>query len=219
MTSQTKRPPADDLYLAAHDGIGSRPLLSDDLLAVGLTAALIGELMFWRRLHLSGDTLHVIDRQPAGDRAATAVLERLAAAAGPQSLRRWLEHLPATGLIAPLVERRLTDAGAMRPQTRRRLLSTTSSLVFTDPRGPGEPAARIRTALSYNASLDVAGLMLAGLIQATGLDELVLGTCNPRDRARLSDQFRRNLPEPLHHVIAHTREVAVQSGGMLQRTS
>jgi len=219
MTSQTKRPPADDLYLAAHDGIGSRPLLSGELLAVGLSAALIGELMFWRRLHLSGDTLHVIDRRPAGDPATTAVLERLAAVPGPQSLRHRLEHLPATGLIAGLVEQRLAGAGVMRLETRRRLLSTTSSLVFTDPRGPGEPAARIRTALSYNASLGVADLMLAGLILATGLDESVLDTCNPRDRARLSDQFRRTLPEPLHHLIAHTREVVVQTGGMLQRTS
>lgn len=215
----TKRPPADDLYLAAHDGIGGRGLLPPELLAVGLGAALIGELLFWRRVHVSADTLHVIDPQPTGDAATTSILARLASAPGPHDPRGWIAHLPATGLATDLVEQRLSAAGTLRKETRRRLLSSTSSLVFTDPRAPGEPAERIRTALSYNDRLDVTDLMLAGMILATGLDQFVLDTCNPRDRARLSDQFRRHLPEQLHHLVAHTREVAVQTGETLQRNS
>ncbi|SDT28582.1 GPP34 family phosphoprotein [Actinoplanes derwentensis] len=207
----TKRPPADDLYLAAHDGIGGRALLAPAVLAIGLGAALLGELLFWRRVRMSGDTLQVIDEQPTADLATSRLLERLVAMPGPHGLHQWIVYLPATGLVTDLIEQRLTTGGALRRETRRRLLGSTSSLVFTDPRGPGEPAARIRTALSYNQPLDVADLMLAGMILATGLDEFVLATCNPRDRARLSDQFRRNLPEPLHHLIAQTRDVAVHS--------
>ncbi|WP_430788655.1 GOLPH3/VPS74 family protein [Actinoplanes sp. G11-F43] len=210
-----RHPPADNLYLAAHDGIGGRALLGPGLLAVGLGAALLGELLFWRRLRLAGDTLHVVDPRPTGDPATTSILARLAATPGPHDPRSWIAHLPATGLATDLIEQRLISSGALRKQTRRRLLGSTSSLVFTDPRGPGEPAERIRTALSYNEPLDVADLMLAGMILATGLDRFVLDTVNPRDRARLSDQFRRNLPEPLHHLVAHTREVAVQAGGTL----
>ncbi|WP_433788437.1 GOLPH3/VPS74 family protein [Actinoplanes sp. CA-252034] len=205
MTSPPKLAPADDFYLAAHDGIGGRPLLPDRVLGVGLAAALLGELMFWRRLRPDGDLLHLIDATPTGDPATSAVLQRMAGSPGPHGLGQWITHL-STGAAAELVERRLLAAGVLRQETRRRLLGPgTTSLVLADPKSPGEPAARIRTHLSYNESLDIADLMLAGLILATGLDAFVLDTCNPRDRARLSDQFRRKLPAALSHLVAHAR--------------
>ncbi|GIE36909.1 hypothetical protein Ait01nite_099540 [Actinoplanes italicus] len=200
-------PPADEFYLAAHDGIGGRTLLSGRALGIGLGAALIGELMFWRRLHLDGDHLHVADPRPTGDPATSALLRRMTAAPGPHGLAQWTAHL-ANGSAAELVEQRLVATDRMRLETRRRLLTSTTSLVFADPKSPGEPAARIRTRLSYNEDLDLPDLMLAGLILATGLDEYVLDTCNPRDRARLSDQFRRRLPQPLGHLVAHARAAA-----------
>jgi hypothetical protein len=206
-------PPADEFYLAAHDGIGGRALLPDRTLGTGLGAALIGELMFWRRLHLNGDDLHVVDPQPTGDPATSVLLRRMTATPGPQRLAQWIAHL-ATGSAAELVEQRLVTSGRMRLETKRRLLSSTTSLVLADAKSPGEPAARIRTHLSYNEDLDIADLMLAGLILATGLDEFVLDTCNPRDRARLSDQFRRRLPQPLGHLVAHTRAAATALTGV-----
>ncbi|GIE77062.1 hypothetical protein Aph02nite_30120 [Actinoplanes philippinensis] len=210
MTSPPKLAPADEFYLAAHDGIGGRSLLPDRLLGVGLGAALLGELMFWRRVRPDGDTLYVADATPTGDPATSAILQRLTRGPGPHGLGQWIAHL-ANGTATQLVERRLIAAGTLRLETKRRLLgSGTTSLVLADPKSPGEPAARIRTHLSYNENLDIADLMLAGLILATGLDAFVLDTCNPRDRARLSDQFRRNLPAPLAHLVAHTRAAAAE---------
>lgn len=204
--------PADDFYLAAHDGIGGRALLPAHPFGAGLGAALLGELMFWRRLHLAGDTLHVIDAQPTGDPATSTVLARMTARPGPHGIGQWIAHL-STGLAGDLVERRLTTAGVLRAETRRRLLTTSTTLVLTDARSTGEPAGRLRTRLSYNERLDTADLMLAGLILATGLDTFVLDTCNPRDRARLSDQFRRHLPPALNQLVAHTRAVATATAG------
>lgn len=200
-------PPADDFYLAAHDGIGARALLSDRTLGVGLGSALIGELMFWDRLQLAGDRLHVVDPQPVADPALDVLLRQMVATPGPKGLARWVGHL-AGGPAAELVEQRMTVTGRMRVQTKRRLLTSTTSLVLADPRSPGEPAARIRAHLSYNQDLGLADLMLAGLILATGLGDVVLDTCNPRDRARLSDQFRRRLPPSLGHLVAHARAAA-----------
>jgi hypothetical protein len=211
MTSPSPLAPADDLYLAAHDGIAGRALLSDHLLGIGLGAALLGELMFWRRVQLVGDSaIQVIDAHPTADQATSNVLHRLADTTGPQDLRQWLVHL-STGLATDLVEHRLTTADVLRRETKRRLLSTNTSLVFTDPRSPGQPAIRIRTQLSYNQPLGTADLMLAGLFLATGLDQLVFDTLNPRDRARLFDQFRKSLPQPLHHLVSRTRSTATES--------
>jgi hypothetical protein len=207
MTSPPQRAPADDFYLAAHDGIGGRALLPDRVLGVGLGAALIGELMFWRRLRPDGDLLYVADATPTGDPATAAVLQRMAGGSRTYGIGQWIGHF--AGSAAELVERRLVAAGVLRLETRRRLLGHgTTTTVLADPKSPGEPAVRIRTHLSYNEDLDIADLMLAGLILATGLDEFVLDTCNPRDRARLSDQFRRRLPPPLATLVAHTRAVA-----------
>jgi hypothetical protein len=208
MTSPQQLPPADDLYLAAHDGIGGRALLSPHLLGIGLGAALIGELMFWGRVRVTdSDTLHVVDRQPTGEGAGDAVLQRLPATPGPLGLRQCILNL-AAGPANDLVERRLLAEGVLKRETKRRLLSANVSLVFADPRSPGQPAIRLRTHLSYNQSLDMPDLLLAGLFLATGLDELVFGTLNPRDRARLSDQFRRNLPQQLSDLISGTRAAA-----------
>ncbi|MBB2940741.1 hypothetical protein FB565_000445 [Actinoplanes lutulentus] len=207
-------PPADDLYLAAHDGIGGRMLVSGHVLGIGLGAALLGELMFWRRIQLTSEsTLQVIDAQPTTDAATAAVLRRLVESPGPHGLRQWIMHL-STGLATGLVEHRLTAAEVLRRETKRRLLSTNTSLVFADPLSPGQPAIRIRTRLSYNESLEIPDLMLAGLFLAIGLDQLVFDTLNPRDRARLSDQFRRNLPQPLHHLVSWTRTVTAESAAV-----
>ncbi|MEV6303280.1 GPP34 family phosphoprotein [Actinoplanes sp. NPDC051861] len=205
MTVPQQLPPADEFYLAAHDGIGGRALLPRQVLGVGLGAALLGELMFWRRVELAGDALRVIDDRPTGDQATATLLGMLRRPSVPLGPREWITHL--SSVIAPsLIEQRLTNAGVLRRETKRRLFGGGEvSLVFADPRTPGEPANRIRTHLSYNQDLDTADLMLAGLILATGLDEMVLDTINPRDRARLNDQFRRHLPHPLHQLVAHAR--------------
>ncbi|BAL87615.1 hypothetical protein AMIS_23950 [Actinoplanes missouriensis 431] len=250
MTSPQQLPPADDFYLAAHDGIGGRALLSPPVLGVGLAATLLGELLFWRRLQLvpspaagsltgaslpggfsaggsgpggfsagaslsggsgpaaAGFLLRVIDSQPTGDPASSAVLRRLVETPGPHEVRQWIRDLSA-GFATDVVEHRLTITGVLRRETKRRLLTSNTSLVFTDPRTPGEPAGRIRTKLSYNEPLDTADLMVAGLFLATGLDQLLFDTLNPRDRARLSDQFRRSLPQPLHHLVSAAREAAL----------
>ncbi|BEL04708.1 hypothetical protein Q0Z83_028990 [Actinoplanes sichuanensis] len=209
MTSPPKLAPADDFYLAAHDGIGGRALLPERVLGVGLAASLIGELMFWRRLLVDGDLLHVVDATPTTDPATAAVLQRMTGR-GPYSIGQWIGYF-ATG-AEEHVQRRLVVAEVLRPETKRRLLGAgTTTLVFTDPKSPGEPAGRIRTHLSYNEDLDTADLMLAGLILATGLDAFVLDTCNPRDRARLSDQFRRRMPPPLAQLVAHTRATAADA--------
>jgi pheromone shutdown protein TraB len=80
----------------------------------------------------------------------------------------------------------------------------------------GWPATRIRTKVSRDEQLDVADLLLAGLILATGLDQHVMATLNSRDRTRLFEQFRRLFPAMLQQLVAHA-EAAVGDAVMARR--
>ncbi|GLY06322.1 MULTISPECIES: GPP34 family phosphoprotein [Actinoplanes] len=216
MASPPQLPPADDLYLTAHDTPKGKALLSPATLGLGLGAALLGELMLWRRVDLVDTDLVVIDERPTGDAATSAVLEQLRREAGQHGVRNWLAYL-STGIATDLVERRLARVGLIQRVEKRGLLGGTKvSFVPADSMTAGWPATRIRTKASRDESLDVADLLLAGLILATGLDQHVLATLNARDRARLFDQFRRLFPAMLQQLVAQA-EAAVGDAVMARR--
>ncbi|WP_436519835.1 GOLPH3/VPS74 family protein [Actinoplanes sp. HUAS TT8] len=215
MASPPQLPPADDLYLTAHDTIRGKSLLSPATLGLGLGAALLGELMLWRRIDLVETELIVIDERPTGDAATTALLEQIRREAGQHGVRNWISYL-STGIATDLVERRLARGGLVKREEKRGLFGTKIAMVPADSMTAGWPATRIRTKVSRDEQLDVADLLLAGLILATGLDQHVLATLNARDRARLFDQFRRLFPAMLQQLVAHA-EAAVGDAVMARR--
>ncbi|GAA0421917.1 GPP34 family phosphoprotein [Actinoplanes hulinensis] len=216
MASPPQLPPADDLYLTAHDTIRGKSLLSPATLGLGLGAALLGELMLWRRIDLVETELIVIDDRPTGDAASTAVLEQILREAGQHGVRNWLAYL-STGIATDLVERRLSRAALIKRVEKRGLLGGTKvSYVPADSMTAGWPATRIRTKVTRDEHLDVADLLLAGLILATGLDQHVLATLDARDRAALFEQFRRLFPAMLQQLVSQA-EAAVGDAVMARR--
>ncbi|AEV83817.1 hypothetical protein ACWT_2624 [Actinoplanes sp. SE50] len=201
-------PPADDLYLTAHDASSGRPLLGSAALGLGLGAALLGELILWRRIDLISAGLVVTDKRPTGDTATTALLERILREADRRGLRDWLARL-ATGSATDLVGRRLARGGLIRRVERRGLLGTRSSFVPADAMTAAWPATRIRTKVAGSEPLNVPDLLVSGLIRATGLDRQVLAALTARDRDRLSEQSRRDLPAELQQLVAQVEAAVV----------
>ena len=208
-------PLADDLYLCAHDSSRGRCLLTPATLGLGLSAALLGELVLWRRLDLRDNHMTVIDDRGTGDPATTAVLDQLMRESHHRRLRDWIAFL-ATGVATELVERRLARAGLVRREEKRGLLGTKVAFVPADSMVAGWPATRIRTFIGRGELLDVSDLVLAGLILATGLDQHVFITLDARGREQLFDQFRRRLPAMLQDLVAHA-EAAVGDAVMARR--
>lgn len=215
MASSPQLPLADDLFLTAHDTVKGRCLLTPATLGLGLSAALIGELVFWRRLDLIDGKLELIDDRPTSDPATNAVLDQLLREGHHRAIRDWISFL-ATGIASDLVERRLSRAGLVQRQEKRGLRGTKVTFVPTDTMVAGWPATRIRTYLGRSELLDVPDLVLAGLILATGLDQFVFITLDARGRAQMFDQFRRRLPAMLQDLVAHT-EAAVGDAVMARR--
>lgn len=215
MASPQQLPLADDLFLTAHDSVKGKNLLTPATLNLGLAAALIAELVLWRRLDVVDGKILIIDDRPTGDPAATAVLDQLLREGHHRAVRDWISFL-ATGIASDLVERRLARAGLVHRQEKRGLLGTKVSFVPADSMIAGWPATRIRTYLGRGELLDVPDLVLAGLILATGLDQHVFITLGTRGRTQLFDQFRRRLPAMLQELVGHA-EAAVGDAVMARR--
>jgi hypothetical protein len=208
-------PLADDLYLTAHDTVGAKSRLSSATLGIGLSAALLGELIFWRRLVLEDGRLTVVDSSPSDDVAVGPVLEQLMRDAHHREIRDWIAFL-ATGTACELVERRLSRSGLVQRQERRRLIGTKISYVPRDTTVAGWPASRIRTTLERRELLDQPDLVLSGLMLATGLDQHVFANLEARHRDRLFDQLRTRLHVMLRELVQHA-EAAVGDAVMTGR--
>ncbi len=215
MASPPQLPLADDLFLTAHDTVKGKCLLSPATLGLGLAAALLGELILWRRIDLRDGALTLIDDRPTADAAVTAVLEQIQREPQYRQVRDWIAFL-ATGSAADLVARRLGRAGLVQRQERRGLRGTKVLYVPADSMTAGWPGSRIRTAIGRGDVLDVPDLVLAGLVLATGLDQYVFVTLDTHERGQLFDQLRRRLPAMLQELVGHA-EAAVGDAVMARR--
>lgn len=109
-------------------------------------------------------------------------------------LRDWIAFLARERRAEDRVIDRLSRAGLVKQQERRRLLggSKVHWMPF-DTTVAGAPATEINTALSRGLLLDDPQLLLAGLFLATTLHQHALATLGPDDLARLTDQLKRRL--------------------------
>jgi len=205
---------ANDLYLAAHDTVRSRCVLTPATLGLGLSGGLLVELVLWRRLEIHGDHLTVVDDRPTADVASAAVLGQLTRE-HRRGVRDWIAFL-ATGVATDLVARRLTREGLVRRTARRTLFGTRLSFPPVDSVVSGMPASRLRVAADRRELLGVPDLVLTGLVLATGLDQHALISLDPRSRDHLLDQLRRRMPASLQLLVGHA-EAAVGDAVMARR--
>lgn len=215
MATSPQLPLADDLFLAAHDTVRGKSLLSPATLGLGLASGLLAELILWRRMDLKDGLLTVLDDRATTDAATTAVLEQLLREANHRLVRDWIAFL-STGVATDLVARRLARAGLVHRQEKRGLRGVKVTYVPVDSTAAGWPGARVRTIVGHGEVLEVPDLVLAGLMLATGLDQQVLYTLEARERGYLFDQLRRRLPAMLQELIGHA-EAAVGDAVMARR--
>ena len=215
MASPPQLPLADDLFLSAHDSVKGKSILSPATLGLGLAAALIGELILWRRADLKDGLITIVDDRPTTDPASTAVLEQLIKEAQHRQIREWIAFL-STGVATDLVARRLARSGLVHRQEKRGLLSTKVTYVPVDTSTAGWPGSRIRTLVGRGELLDIPDLVFSGLVLATGLDQQIFFTLDARERGHLFDQLRRRLPAMLQELVAHA-EAAVGDAVMARR--
>jgi hypothetical protein len=204
---------ADDFYFVAHDSISMKCQLPDRVLRFGLAAALLGEQALYLTINFRAGQLRIVERPPLPKESlARAIFDLLRTNWHITSVRYWLRYLSA-GSYEHVVQR-LTRAGLLRAREERRLFRTVVVHGPTRATPVGAAEGRLASGLGKRHTLDLPDLVLAGLVEATGLDERLLAGTPPKTRKYL-DELLAGLPPGLSNLIEETRAAvadAVLSG-------
>ncbi|MBP2704231.1 GPP34 family phosphoprotein [Microbispora sp. RL4-1S] len=189
-------PLANDLYFVMHDDRSGRMRLHPRLTALGLAAAIVGELLLPRRItvvRVAGQgRIGLLDTTPTGDPLTQAALDHMVAEPA-HPLQTWLQFLARTACAD--VAARMTAAGLLNPPTR-----WVRRHVPVDPNTAILPVARLNLAMQRGEPLGVRNVVLLGLLDVTGVAQFVLWSRDPR---YLTDAVAA-LPAPLAELIAQT---------------
>src|SRR5437762_1499640 len=167
---------ADDLFLVMHDDRTGRPRLHLRAVGLGLGGALLGELMLSRRLSITDGHLVVLSDQPPRDVVTHAVLDQVIVERQPHAVRTWLAFFAQAA--AEQVATRLERSGHVTRVEPRWPKRGSTRWVPADMSTAAWPAARLRHRLHRRESLEEPDVVLAGLVDATGLTPQVPGGVN-----------------------------------------
>ena len=195
---------ADDLFRLAHADDGS-PVLHPDVAALGLGAALLGELILTGHVGARDGVVVVRSVVPPRDALAHTVLDHLTGEPVRHPVRVWLAFLAqiAYGEVAL----RMLRAGHVREETGFRVLRRpVRRYVPVDINKAAWPWARLSTLLCAGRRLDVFDTLLGGLVLATDLHRKVLTGAT----SDLTAGLRREVaeaPAAVRDLILHTEAV------------
>lgn len=191
---------ADDFFFAAHDSISMRRRLSDRAMGLGLAGALLGEQLLFRKINLRGGQVRIVDERPPLDALAHTVLDQLRADPSV-SLRDWLRFLSRDAYQQ--VAQRLVREGQLYELEVRRFWRTTTAYEPVATTRAGGPESRLAYRLGRGVDLEFPDVVLAGLIDATGLDAYLLADTRSSTRDYLR-HLLAGLPTSLGDLIAET---------------
>lgn len=191
---------ADDFFFAAHDDVSGKIRLSERAIGLGLAAALLGELILFRKITLQGGEVTVVDRRQVHDALVTGLLEEIIREQETRPVRDWLRYFGRSAY--ELVGQRMVREGLVRVSENRRFR-----------RSPGYrpinlnlaawPIVRVAQKLARQEPVTLPDIVLAGLISATGLDRYLRSEAIS-DVNEYKTHLVCGLPRPLRVLVAET---------------
>lgn len=192
---------ADDLFFVAHDSISMKLRLSERATGFGLAGALLGEQVLFRRVTVRAGRIRIVDASPPRDGLAHTVLDQLCAEPDFTSVRDWLRFLSRDAYHH--VGQRMVREGQLHVREVRRFLRTTTAYEPAATTRAGWPESRLAKRLSTGLQVELPDVVLAGLVEATGLDAYVLADTPPTARQYLR-RLLSGLPASLRDLIDET---------------
>lgn len=188
---------ADDLFLSAHDDVSGRPRLPGRAAGLGLAAALLGELIMFRKVSLQRGHVVVVDRGPVPDALAHLVFEEVRREPEPSPVWDWLSYLARDSYDR--VAQRMMREGLLTTGSRGFLRGGGYQPV--DLNAAAWPLVRLAQKLSRREDMALPDIVLAGLVRATGLNRY-LRAAALEDVQGHQQQLVAQLPTPLRILVA-----------------
>jgi Golgi phosphoprotein 3 (GPP34) len=202
---------ADDVFRMVHDDLGI-PVVHGDLVAMGLGAALIAELVLTKRVAVHAGRLTVLTTESPIDEVANMVLAQVRNEADDVSVHDWIAYLANDAVDR--VGRRMERAGHVRLQSRRRLrtlgFGTTTRYVPTRVNDAAWPSARLSGLIMRREAFSLFDITLAGLILAMDLHRRVILAVDFDVERALRPRIA-SAPPPLRELLSAT-EAAIGDG-------
>jgi hypothetical protein len=191
---------ADDFFFAAHDDVSGRIRLTPRAVGYGLAAALLGELLLFRKITLQRDEVVVIDRRPVHDALVNAVLDDVVREPQTRPARDWLRYFGRNSY--DWVAQRMMREGMVRIGETKRFRRG-SAYRPVDLNCAAWPIVRVAQKLARREPIVLPDIVLAGLIGATGLDRY-LRTEAVTEINEYLEYLTGQLPRPLRVLVAET---------------
>jgi hypothetical protein len=196
-------PLADEFFLIAWDtAVSGTPVLHPRITALGLSGALLGELALAGRIGIQGPQVWVTDRRPIDDQLAQSVLYEITNTAEHIDLRTWLAYFARNSVQR--VAARLTRTGLVEAEITRLLWRKRVRYLATEYAKGAWPAVRLQLMLVKGTDITPTNLTLAGLVEATGLLEIIIA--DSRERTAAS----HHLNSLMHHLPPSLRDLTSQ---------
>jgi hypothetical protein len=187
---------AEEMFLIGHDEYSGRPAVGLDVLETGLAGALLGDLMFARRVAIANNAVAVVDPRPWREPLTDYVLGELLRKGDMYPVRSWVEYL--RGDLREGIGQRLAARGVVRRDEVRAGLTRRPVVRFpgADPVLAAGPRVRLGYVLGQRGPLDHRSATLAALVHATGMNRMFVEIYGQVAREQLAEAMR-SLPTPL----------------------
>jgi Golgi phosphoprotein 3 (GPP34) len=196
---------ADEFFFIVHDPRTGKLRLNERSAGLGLSAALLSELILSGNIDVESGTLTILDAEAPEDDLSYRIVHQLAADRQQRSLRTWLLFFSHGALDR--VASRLARAGHVEATKNRRPWGTVVRYLPTDINEAAWPGNRLNVLVTSGDPLDFSDAMLAGLVAVTGLTKHVWWDGDAVTLRQIAAAVA-SLPISLREVLAHT-EAAV----------
>jgi Golgi phosphoprotein 3 (GPP34) len=196
-----KFPLGDELFLIAHDGYTGKATVAVEVLETGLAGALLGELMFARRVVMAGSAVAAADPRPWQEPVSDYVIAELLRKGDAYPVRAWVEYL--RGDLRERIGQRLVRRSVVRREETRSALTRRITVRYpaVDPVLAARPRVRLGYVLGQPTAMDDQSALLAALVHATGMDRLFVELYGQVARDQMAGAARV-LPPSLGRVAA-----------------
>jgi hypothetical protein len=192
----------ESLFFLGHDPFTGKVRIRGDILDIGLSAAILADLLFDERITLDHGTVVLISRYATGEPISDRMLARIIAETEQHGIRDWVEHL-ADGIFDTVVEN-LTVRELVTPKEKRGMFRHSLHYQPADLRVASGPRATIRSAMLGTTRCDLPTATLALLAWTVGLDDICQPELSRKQTMDWVDRVKGVLVQPFNWLISGT---------------